>query len=592
MKSIQKILPFLKKYRWQVLIAMLAMLFLSVTDLLVPRQVQNIIDIGIAQRDTSAVLRISLLMIGLTLAGMGLAFVNTFLSMKVSESFAADLREKAYANIQSFSFANLDRLQTSELLVRLTSDINIVKMSVTMSMRILFRAPLMLVGSLFMLITTSPKLALLLLVMLPVVGILIWIFSNRARPLFRIVQEKLEKLNTVLHENIAGVRVVRAFVRSKHEKKRFNDANENLTTERIRVNRLMTFLMPTMILVINLGTVAMLWFGGNLVIDGALTTGQIVAFSNYLMMSMFPIMLLAMILPQYYAATASMERVVGIIETKPTIVYPESTSGEITEGRVVFEDVWMDYDGEQDEHLPVLQGISFTAEPGQNIAILGATGSGKSSLVNLIPRFYDPSQGRVLIDGVDVRSLSQTELRRNIAVALQDAILFSGTVAENICFGRPETNDEAIIAAAKAAQAHDFIMEKEDGYQSHVEQRGANFSGGQKQRLAIARALCVRPKILILDDSTSAVDVETEAEIQAALEELMVGRTSFIVAQRISTVLHADKIIVLENGRIAAEGNHAELIETSPIYQAIFHSQLGDGMEKVETLALQEVENA
>ncbi len=592
MKSIRKILPFLKKYRWQVVIAMLAMLFLSVTDLLVPRQVQNIIDVGIAQRDTSAVLRISLLMIGLTLVSMGLAFVNTFVSMRVSESFAADLREKAYANIQSFSFANLDRLQTSELLVRLTSDINIVKMSVTMSMRILFRAPLMLVGSLFMLITTSPKLALLLLVMLPVVGILIWIFSNRARPLFRIVQEKLEKLNTVLHENIAGVRVVRAFVRSKHEKKRFNDANENLTTERIRVNRLMTFLMPTMILVINLGTVAMLWFGGNLVIDGALTTGQIVAFSNYLMMSMFPIMLLAMILPQYYAAIASMERVVEIIETKPTIVYPESASGEITEGRVVFEDVWMDYDGEQDEHLPVLQGISFTAEPGQNIAILGATGSGKSSLVNLIPRFYDPSQGRVLIDGVDVRSLSQPELRRNIAVALQDAILFSGTVAENICFGKPETNDEAIIAAAKAAQAHDFIMEKEDGYQSHVEQRGANFSGGQKQRLAIARALCVRPKILILDDSTSAVDVETEAEIQAALEELMVGRTSFIVAQRISTVLHADKILVLENGRIAAEGNHAELIKSSPIYQAIFHSQLGDGMEKVETLALQEVENA
>ncbi len=592
MKSIRKILPFLKKYRWQVLVAMLAMLFLSVTDLLVPRQVQNIIDIGIAQRDTSAVLRISLLMIGLTLVSMGLAFVNTFVSMRVSESFAADLREKAYANIQSFSFANLDRLQTSELLVRLTSDINIVKMSVTMSMRILFRAPLMLVGSLFMLITTSPKLALLLVVMLPVVGILIWIFSNRARPLFRIVQEKLEKLNTVLHENIAGVRVVRAFVRSKHEKKRFNNANENLTAEQIKVNRLMTFLMPTMILVINLGTVAMLWFGGNLVIDGALTTGQIVAFSNYLMMSMFPIMLLAMILPQYYAATASMERVVEIIETKPTIVYPESVSGEITEGRVVFEDVWMDYDGDEGEHLPVLQGISFTAEPGQNIAILGATGSGKSSLVNLIPRFYDPSQGRVMIDGVDVRSLSQPELRRNIAVALQDAILFSGTVAENICFGRPETNDEAIIAAAKAAQAHDFIMEKEDGYQSHVEQRGANFSGGQKQRLAIARALCVRPKILILDDSTSAVDVETEAEIQAALDELMVGRTSFIVAQRISTVLHADKIIVLENGRIAAEGNHADLIKTSPIYQAIFHSQLGDGMEKVETLALQEVENA
>jgi len=576
--SIRKILPFLKKYWVGITIALLAMFVMSMTDLLVPRQLQTIIDEGIANDDIGIVIRSSLLMIGLALGSMVLAFVNTILAARISEGFAADLREKAFANIQTFSFANLNKLQTSELLVRLTSDINIVKSSVMMTVRMLFRVPLLLVGSLIMLISTSPKLALLLLFLLPAILVLVGILSTKARPLFRKVQEKLEKVNNVLHENIAGVRLVRAFVRSDHEQKRFQAVNEDLTQTSTKVHRLMSTLMPSMILVLNLGVVALLWFGGNMVIDGALTTGQIVAFVNYLHMIIFPILMLGMILPQYYAAMASMDRVMEVIETKPTVVYPEESSKHITEGRVTFENVSLDYDGEEDEHVPVLQGINFTANPGEMVAILGATGSGKTSLISLIPRFYDPTQGRVLIDGVDVREISQSELRRNIAVTLQNAILFSGTVAENIRFGRPEASDEEVIAAAKAAQAHDFIMEKENGYQAAVGQRGMNFSGGQKQRLAIARALCVNPRILILDDSTSSVDVETEAEIQIALEELMEGRTSFVVAQRISTVLRADKIIVLMNGRIAAEGTHAELIESSLIYQAIYHSQLGEGI--------------
>lgn len=582
MESIRKVLPYLKKYRWQIVIAVVAISIMSMTDLLVPRQVQTIIDRGIAEQDLNIVLRSSLFMIGLALISMILAFVNTIFSMRVSESFAADLREKAFSNIQTFSFANLDKLQTGELLVRLTSDINIIKSAVMMTMRILFRAPLLLIGSLFMLISTSAQLALLLLALLPVTLILIWIFSSRARPLFRKVQERLEKVNSVLHENIAGVRLVRAFVRSEHERNRFRTKNEALTETSIKVNRLLAFLLPTMLLILNLGIAALFWFGGNMVLVGTLTTGQIVAFSNYLLLTMFPVLLLAMILPQYYAASASIDRVVEVLETKTSLVYPVITSKNIREGRVTFENVSLDYDDEGQEHVPVLQNVSFTAEPGQRVAILGATGSGKTSLINLIPRLYDPTEGRVLIDGVDVREISQSELRRNIAMALQNAILFSGTVAENIRFGRPEATDEDVIAAAKAAQAHDFIMSKEDGYQSKVEQRGSNFSGGQKQRLAIARALCVSPRILILDDSTSAVDVETEAEIQVALGELMAGRTSFVVAQRISTVLRADKIIVLENGRIAAEGTHAELIESSPIYKAIYHSQLGNGAPRPE----------
>ncbi len=592
MDSIRKLLPFLKKYWVGFAIAMVAMFVMSMTDLLVPRQLQTIIDVGIANQDISIVIRSSLLMIGLALASMVLALVNTILAARVSEGFAADLREKAFANIQSFSFANLDKLQTSELLVRLTSDINIIKSAVMMTMRLLFRAPLLLIGSLIMLISTSPRLALLLLVLLPIIFVLIGIMSSKARPLFRKVQERLEKVNNVMHENIAGVRLVRAFVRSEHEQNRFQTRNEALTQTSTQVHRLMSTLMPTMLLVLNLGVVALLWFGGNMVIVGSLTTGQIVAFVNYLHMVIFPIFMLGMILPQYYAATASMDRVMEVIETKATIVYPDETAKDINQGRVTFENVSLDYDGDEEEHVPVLQNIHFTAEPGEMVAILGATGSGKTSLVNLVPRLYDPTEGRVLIDGKDVREISQSELRRNIAVALQNAVLFSGTVAENIRFGRPEASDEEVMAAAKAAQAHDFIMEKEDGYQSAVGQRGMNFSGGQKQRLAIARALCVNPRILILDDSTSSVDVETEADIQLALDELMEGRTSFVVAQRISTVLRADKIIVLKNGRIAAQGTHGELIESSPIYQAIYHSQLGEGILNYNENHVEEVRHA
>ena len=573
-------------------IATAAMFVLSFTDLFVPQQIQTIIDEGIAKQDVGIVIRSSGLMIALALTSMILAVVNTTLAARVSEGFAADLRSKAFANIQSFSFSNLDELQTSELLVRMTSDINIVKMAIMMTMRMLLRAPLMLVGSLIMLIVISPKLSMLLLVLIPAILVIVWIMSTKARPLFRIVQERLEKVNTVMHENVSGVRLVRAFVRADHEKARFQDVNEDLMKKSVKVHRMMSTLMPTMLLILNMGMVALLWFGGNMVFVGGLTTGQIIAFFNYLMMTTFPIIMLAMILPRYYAATASIDRIVEVLETNATVIYPEDNPERITKGQLTFENVSLDYDGEENEHMPVLQNINFTANPGETVAILGATGSGKTSLINLIPRLYDPTEGRVLIDGVDVREFSQAELRRNISVALQNAILFSGTIADNIRFGRPEASDEDVIEAAKIAQAHEFIMEKENGYKAEVGQRGSNFSGGQKQRLAIARALCVKPKILILDDSTSSVDVETEAEIQIALEKLMQNLTSFVIAQRISTVLRADKIIVLQNGRIAAVGTHTELIESSPIYQSIFHSQLGDGVVNMKAKSSKEAKNA
>jgi len=512
-------------------------------------------------------------MIALALTSMILAFVNTTLAARVSEGFAADLRSKAFENIQSFSFANLDKLQTGELLVRMTSDINIAKMAVMMTMRILFRAPLMLIGSLIMLIVISPKLALLLLALIPAILIMIWIMSTKARPLFRTVQERLEKVNTVMHENVAGVRLVKAFVRADHEKGRFQAANEELMKKSVKVHRMMSTMMPTMLLILNLGMVALLWFGGNMVIVGTLTTGQIIAFFNYLMMTTFPIILLAMILPQYYAVTASIDRVNEVLETRATVVFSENTADKITKGQVTFENVSLDYDGEENEHMPVLQNINFTANPGETVAILGATGSGKTSLINLIPRLYDPTEGRVLIDGADVRDLNHAELRRNISVALQNAILFSGTIADNIRFGRPEASDEEVIEAAKIAQAHEFIIGKENGYKAEVGQRGSNFSGGQKQRLAIARALCVTPKVLILDDSTSSVDVETEAEIQIALEKLMQDLTSFVVAHRLSTIRNADQILVINDGQLIERGNHEELLNARGFYYNLYTSQ-------------------
>ena len=364
-------------------------------------------------------------------------------------------------------------------------------------------------------------------------------------------------------------------MRRNYENERFEKVNTDYMGQQINVMQKLAMVFPTLFLILNLGTVAIVWFGGVQVIQGTLTTGEIIAFSNYLMTTMFPILMLAMIIGMAAAAEASAGRIKKVLVNEPEIKdKPNARVLTDFSGKVTFENVSFSYNGNGD---PVLKNISFEAEPGQTVAILGATGSGKSSLISLIPRFYDVTEGRIMVDGMDIRDITQASLLENIGIALQESVLFSGTIRDNIRYGRPDASDEEVIAAAKAAQAHDFIMEFAEGYDAVVEQRGANLSGGQKQRIAIARALLVQPKILILDDSTSAVDVETEVEIQAALEKLMVNRTSFVVAQRISTVLDADKILVLEDGQIAAEGRHADLLESSSIYREIFDSQLGSG---------------
>jgi ATP-binding cassette subfamily B protein len=565
------------------LLAPLLMILEVAMDLMQPRLIQRIVDEGIARADMSIVTTTGLLMVGLAIVGAVGGFGCAVFATLAAQGFGADVRHTLFRKVQSLSFGNLDDLETGQLITRLTNDVTQVQMVVAMLLRIMVRAPFMLLGSLVMAILTSPQLALLLLLLGPLVlGLVAWVIG-RATPLFRQVQAKLDGLNTVMQENLAGVRVVKAFARAGHEVERFKTMNDALKDQTVRAARAVVVAMPFMMLTVNLGIVGAIWFGGLQVTYGTMQIGQIVAFVNYLMRTLMSLMMLSMLVMTIARAQASADRVQEVIESRPKIENrPAASTTFAPLGRVAFENVTFSYD--IDGQDPVLgsgdlsQGISFVAEPGQTVAILGATGSGKSSLVHLIPRFYDVTAGRVTIDGIDVRDVDKDTLRRNIGIALQESVLFSGTIRDNICYGRPDATDEEIVAAAEAAQAHEFVTEFPDGYDTQVGQRGVNLSGGQKQRIAIARALLFKPAVLILDDSTSSVDVETESKIQDALERVMKDRTSLVIAQRISTVLNADKILVLDDGRIAAEGTHSELLASSPIYREIYESQLGNGV--------------
>jgi ATP-binding cassette subfamily B multidrug efflux pump len=578
MSDLRRVLRYLSPYKKEAALATVFLALVVVADLSIPRLVQVIIDDGVAQGDMNVILWTSLLMIGASVLSAALMVANTIFAVKASRSFEADLREAIFRKIQTFSFGNLDDFTTGQLLTRLTSDLNLIQMVVLMGLRMFTRAPLMFIGSVSIMWATNSRLATIMFALLPVTVVLVTVFIRIVQPLFVRVQERLEYLNQVLQENLSGIRVVKSFVRRDHENRRFEGANLELYGTSLRVTQLLSVFFPIIMSLLNLGTVAIIYYGGLQVFAGQTSVGQIMAFINYLFSTMFPVLMLSMMAGQISASNASAGRIMQILDSAPEVQdRTDATALEEMRGEVVFEDVTFSY--RDDGGDPVLCEVSFTAEPGETVALLGSTGSGKSSLVNLIPRFYDVGEGRVAIDGVDVRDIQMQSLRRHIGISLQEAVLFSGTIRDNIRYGKPDASDEEVVAAAKAAQAHDFITEFPEGYDTMVGQRGVNLSGGQKQRIAIARALLVKPTILILDDSTSAVDVETEAEIEEALEELMADSTSFVIAQRISTVLKADKIIVLDDGRIAAEGSHAELMDTSPIYREIYESQLGDGGE-------------
>jgi ATP-binding cassette subfamily B multidrug efflux pump len=565
---------FVRPYWKRAALALALLTTLVFMDLAIPRLIQKVIDQGIGQNDQSMVIRTAFQMLGISLLSMLVAIGNNVLSVQVAESVARDLRDALFTRIQAFSFANLNEQKTGQLMVRLTSDTTAVQRVVLISLRIGTRAPLMMAGSLILMISTSPALALAILPVLLVTTVIIIFFIARMEPLFRIAQQKLDRLNTILQENIAGVRLVKSFVRADFERERFEAANEDFTSRSVRVMQAMSSMSPALTMCVNIGMVIVIWVGGIHSIEGEMSVGQIVAFTNYLLTTMTPLIMMTILSNIWAGGIVSARRLNEVLKTVPDVRdAPDAISVPLNaEGRLTFENVFFRYGGADSEY--VLAGINLTVEPGQTVAFLGSTGAGKSTLVNLVPRFYDVSAGRILLDGVDIRRFRQDSLLSQIGLVPQETILFSGTVRDNIRYGAPGAGDEEIVEAAQAAQAHEFIMALPGGYDTHVEERGTNLSGGQKQRIAIVRALLIRPMILILDDSTSAVDVETETRIQEALEKRY-HCTTLVVAQRISTVLKADKIFVIDKGCIVAEGKHGELMSSSPVYREIFESQLG-----------------
>lgn len=582
MSHIKKLLHFIKPYWRRSLISLVFLVLVIVIDLTIPRLIQRIIDQGINGNNMQVVITSSIIMVVISLLQVLFALANNLFSIQVGESVARDLREALFVKIQSFSFGNLDHLNTGQLMVRLSSDTTAFQRMVQVSLRIGTRAPLLMLGSLVLMFVTDARLALTILPILLGTMIVIVFFVSRMGPLFMSVQKKLDRLNMVLQENIAGVRLVKAFVRADHEAERFGGANQEYANHNVHVMRFMSTLSPSMTILVNFGMVIVIWVGGIQSVEGRVSVGQIVAFLNYLHTTMGPLGVMVMLANVVAAGTASAERITEVLETTPEVQdMPNPKAFSDGQGiRVAFEDVDFHYNGTNDGL--VLNDVDLVAESGQTVAILGATGAGKSSIVNLVPRFYDVASGKITWNGVDVRSIKESDRLAQIGVVPQETVLFSGTVRDNIRYGRPGASEDEVIAAAKAAQAHDFITNLPEGYNTRVEERGVNLSGGQKQRIAIARALLLKPSILILDDSTSSVDVETETKIQEAMKSWLKNSTSFVVAQRISTVLHADKILVVDEGKVVAQGTHTELMKSSPVYREIYDSQLGDGVKLEE----------
>jgi ATP-binding cassette, subfamily B, multidrug efflux pump len=510
-------------------------------------------------------------------------FLQNYNAERLSQSVAFDLRNDLFSKIQRLSFSYHDRNQTGQLMIRATDDVEKVRIFLGQGLLMALSAVVLLVGALTILFITNFQLTLVVLPILPVAMIVFMVFGTVARPLFFKIQARLSALNTILQENLAGIKVVRAFAREGDQQAKFDKATDELVTQQIQVSKVFSFLFPLVFLIANLGQALILYAGGNQIINQTLTLGEWQQFSLYLAFIFFPLAQLGMIITQMSQAAASATRIFEILDAKSDVVdLPGAQPIPVIQGRVEFKDVSFSYPGGTQ---PVLSGVSFEAAPGQTVALLGATGSGKTSIINLVPRFYDPTQGQVLIDGHDLRDLTIDSLRKQIGIVLQETNLFSGTIRDNIAYGRSNATQEQVEAAAKAAAAHEFIIQFPQGYDTSVGELGSTLSGGQKQRIAIARALLLDPRILILDDSTSSVDLVTEYKIQKALDRLMLNRTSLVIAQRISTVLNADLILVLEKGVIVARGTHEELMEESEIYAQIYQSQLVEDVHITEETA-------
>ena len=605
MKDLGRAIGYLRRYKRTTALAY-ASLFISIgAQLVVPQLVQNVLDavtdsvfarqiLALSKAAQAAALEslpysleelteraysaegpiywAMLFIVVFSLARGLFAFAQAFLAQKVSQDVAFDFRNELFEKIQRLSFSYHDRNRTGQLMIRATDDVEKLRMFIGQGLLLAVQAIVLLIGSLAVLVFTNWSLTLVILPVLPLALVLFMIFGAITQPLFGEIQRRLSNLNTILQENLAGIRVVKAFVREKKEQDRFNDAAQTLLNQHVKIAKIFSFLFPFIFLIANLGQAAVVYWGGGQILFGTLSLGEWQKFSLYLIYVFFPIGQLGFIIGQMSQASASAQRIFEILNAENEVTdKPGAQPMPKVQGRVRFDDVSFRYFNSTD---PVLRKISLQAEPGETVALLGGTGSGKTTIINLIPRFYDVSEGKVVIDEWDVRDVTLDSMRRQIGIVLQETNLFTGTIRDNIAFGRPDATDAEVEDAARAAAAHDFIVSFPDGYQTAVGERGTTLSGGQKQRVAIARALLTDPRILILDDSTSNVDVATEVLIQNALDRLMEDRTSFVIAQRISTVVSADQILVLDRGRIVDRGTHEELMATSAIYTDIYHSQL------------------
>ena len=578
-KALQRALGYLlKPYGGLMAIAFVSLLLGSAASLISPRLIQRAIDNGIVPKNMTAILAaVAGLLVVAVVKGV-FSFLQNFVSEKASQNMAYDLRNEIFNKITEMSFSFYDKQQTGQLMTRVTSDVDTLRQFIGQGFLQLVGAVITLIVVAIVLFAANWQLALVEVLSIPIIFVLLGYFIQRVRPLFMAAQMKLGALNTVLQENLAGIRVVRSFAREPHEVQRYTAINQELSDVNIDVTRKFSVNFPAIFMVVNVTTLLVVLVGGFQVIGSTLSVGELVAFNSYLAVLIQPIFAFGFLSSFISRAAVSAERVFEVLDAKSDVIEkPDAKTLPAVQGRVEFKNVTFKFAGDE---RPVLSGINLVAEPGQTIAIMGKTGSGKSSIINLIPRFYDPNSGQILIDGHDVKDVTLDSLRGAIGIVLQDNILFSGSIRDNIAYGKPEATLEDVMAAAKAAQADAFISEMPDGYNTAVGERGVGLSGGQKQRVAIARALLIDPRILILDDSTSAVDAETEFQIQQALDKLMKGRTTFVIAQRISTVRDADKIVLLDNGRVMAQGTHEDLLANSSLYGEIIDSQFKDDTKK------------
>lgn len=572
---IRKLAVYLREYRKWAVLAPTMVILEVILEIVMPRLMASIIDVGIANQDMGHILRMGGLMVVLAALGMVCGVLSAKASSTAGQGFGANLRQAMFEKIQDFSFADIDRFSSASLITRTTNDVNNIQMMVIMGMRMVTRAPVMLIAALFMAFSINSSLAVVLLVTIPILVLGVGGIMMTAGKLFQIMQEKIDALNNDVQENLVAVRVVKAFVREDHERAKFKKVNDDLMNAGITVAMRINLMMPVMSLCLNGASLAVLYLGGQQVMAGGMKYGDLSSFINYIFQILISVMMVAFSLLQISRAQASGRRILEVLETEPDIRdSAESANATLPapRGQVEFKDVSFKYraSGTGDD---VLTGLNFTIRPGEFTAIVGGTGTGKSSLVNLIPRFYDVTGGAVLVDGMDVRDYPMEALRERIGMVLQKNVLFSGTIRENLLWGNATATEAELIQAAKDAQAYDFIMALPDGFDTRLDQGGVNVSGGQKQRLCIARAMLKKPAILILDDSTSAVDSHTESLIRESFHENLKGTTVIIIAQRISSVRYADRILVVDDGTVVAQGTHDELMGTSEVYQEIYHSQ-------------------